>query len=117
MVSSRARQQTFPAEAFMEFRFALALILCPIVLPTESHELQIKPAGHFLFAWAGDVEHKGNDFLAVIDADPASESYGHLMTTIVTDQQTVRVHHTEYLMPASGMLFANDHDAGRTFIF
>jgi hypothetical protein len=27
------------------------------------------------------------------------------------------VHHTEYVMPASGMLFANDHDAGRTFIF
>ena len=29
----------------------------------------------------------------------------------------MRVHHTEYTMPASGMLFANDHDAGRTFIF
>jgi hypothetical protein len=29
----------------------------------------------------------------------------------------MRVHHTEYAMPASGMLFANDHDAGRTFIF
>src|SRR5947209_8284429 len=27
------------------------------------------------------------------------------------------VHHTEYTMPASGMLFANDHYAGRTFIF
>jgi hypothetical protein len=27
------------------------------------------------------------------------------------------VHHTEYTMPASGMLFANDHNAGRTFIF
>ena len=27
------------------------------------------------------------------------------------------VHHTEYSMPASGMLFANDHEAGRTFIF
>jgi hypothetical protein len=29
----------------------------------------------------------------------------------------MRVHHTEYVMPASGMLFANDHEAGRTFIF
>lgn len=77
----------------------------------------LKVSGHYLFAWTGDVEHKGNDFLAVIDADPASSSYGHLMTTIVTDQQTMRVHHTEYTMPVSGMLFANDHDAGRTFIF
>ena len=48
----------------------------------------------------------------MIDADPASESYGRLMTTIVTDQQTVRAHHTEYVMPASGMLFANDEAPG-----
>jgi hypothetical protein len=73
--------------------------------------------GHYLLVWAGDRDKKGNDFLAVIDADPSSASYGHLLTTLATDQQTVRVHHTEYTMPASGMLFANDHDAGRTFIF
>ncbi len=43
--------------------------------------------------------------------------YGRLMTTVGTDQQTMNAHHTEYVMPASGMLFANDHDAGRTFVF
>jgi hypothetical protein len=72
--------------------------------------------GHFLLVWAGDRAHQGNDFLAVIDADPSSASYGRLVTTLATDQPTVRVHHTEYTMPASGMLFANDHDVGRTFI-
>lgn len=101
----------------MRLRFTLALILCAIVLPMESHEQQTNSPGHYLVAWAGDIEHKGNDFLAVIDADPASPSYGRLMTTLATDQQTVLVHHTEYVMPASGMLFANDHEAGRTFIF
>jgi hypothetical protein len=70
-----------------------------------------------MFAWTGDVAHTGNDFLAVIDADPASATYGRLINTLVTDQQTMLVHHTEYVMPASGMLFANDHFAGRTFIF
>lgn len=78
---------------------------------------QPSTSGHYLFAWTGDAAKKGNDFLAVIDADPASPSYGRLMTTLVTDQQTKQVHHTEYIMPASGMLFANDHKAGRTFIF
>lgn len=73
--------------------------------------------GHYLLVWAGDRDKKGNDFLAVIDSDASSASYGRLLTTLATDQQTVRVHHTEYTMPASGMLFANDHDAGRTFIF
>ena len=97
--------------------FTLAVILGAIVLPMKPQEQPLKASGHYLFAWTGDVEQKGNDFLAVIDADPASPSYGHLMTTVVTDQQTMRVHHTEYTMPASGMLFANDHDAGRTFIF
>jgi hypothetical protein len=76
-----------------------------------------KDSGHYLFAWTGDADLKGNDFLAVIDADPASETYGKLITTVATDQKTVRIHHTEYVMPASGMLFANDHDVGRTFIF
>ena len=95
----------------------LAVIVGAIVLPMRSQEQPLKGSGHYLFAWTGDVEHKGNDFLAVIDADPASPSYGHLMTTAATDQPTMRVHHTEYTMPASGMLFANDHEAGRTFIF
>jgi hypothetical protein len=53
-----------------------------------------------LFAWTGDAARKGNDFLAVIDADPVSSAYGQLMTTLPTDQQTVRVHHTEYVMPS-----------------
>jgi len=95
----------------------LALLLCCSHLPLKSEEQKPAESGHYLFAWTGDVANKGNDFLAVIDADPASSSYGHLVTTIVTDQQTKLIHHTEYTMPASGMLFANDHNAGRTFVF
>ena len=97
-----------------------ALILCAIGLPALGQPPAPGPAptpGHFLFAWAGDVAQQGNDFLAVIDADPRSVSYGHLLTTAVTDQQTGQVHHTEYTMPAGGLLFANDHVAGRTFVF
>ena len=95
----------------------LFLILFSLSLAAQSQQPGKTPAGHYLFAWTGDAAKKGNDFLAVIDADPASPTYGKLMTTLVTDQQTMLVHHTEYEMPASGMLFANDHDAGRTFIF
>jgi len=91
-----------------------ALILCVCALPALG---QAPASGHYLFAWAGDVAQQGNDFLAVIDADPRSVSYGHLLTTAVTDQQTGQVHHTEYTMPAGGLLFANDHVAGRTFVF
>jgi hypothetical protein len=95
----------------------LALTFSAINFRAHAQEQKATAPGHYLFAWTGDTAKKGNDFLAVIDADPASPSYGRLVTTVATDQQTVRVHHTEYSMPASGMLFANDHDAGRTFIF
>src|SRR5262249_38610092 len=96
-------------------RTVLAVAICSMANGKPAQEARPKTAGHYLFAWAGDVEHKGNDFLAVIDADPASPSYGQLVTSVGTDQKTARIHHTEYTMPASGMLFANDHDAGRTF--
>lgn len=102
--------------------FILVVLLCVVSLPAQSgpaqsHDQQTTAPGHYLFAWTGDAAHKGNDFLAVIDADPSSPSYGRLVTTLPTDQQTMQVHHTEYVMPASAMLFANDHKAGRTFIF
>jgi 56kDa selenium binding protein (SBP56) len=96
---------------------AMILVAACAVLPAFYQSTQTTSTGHYLFAWTGDAENNGDDFLAVIDADPASANYGHLLTTLATDQKTGYVHHTEYTMPASDMLFANDHNAGRTFIF
>jgi hypothetical protein len=75
------------------------------------------PKGHYLFVFSGDQAGKGHDFLAVIDADPESTTYGKPLAAVETDQVSVRPHHTEYELPVGGMLFANDHDANRTFIF
>jgi hypothetical protein len=95
----------------------MIVMVCAVAVCARSQEQNAGSPGHYLFVWAGAADGKGNDFLAVIDADPSSASYGKLVTTVVTDQPTMLVHHTEYTMPASGMLFANDHYAGRTFIF
>lgn len=73
--------------------------------------------GHYLFVWVADQAKAGNDFLIVLDADPKSPTYGRLLTSAGTGIKSVRIHHTEYEMPVSGMLFANDHDANRTVIF
>src|SRR5215216_1628525 len=94
----------------------LLLLSCCVIGPARADQQASTGLGHYLFVWAGDQALQGNDFLAVLDADPGSAAYGRLITTLATDQKTQRVHHTEYTMPASGMLFANDHDAGRTFI-
>ena len=89
---------------------------CASLALAGAPERAAKRDGHYLFAWAGDPAGKGTDFLAVIDADPASPTYGRLVTTVATDQPR-KLHHTEYVMPAGGMLFANDHNAGRSFLF
>ena len=72
--------------------------------------------GHYMFAWAGDPDEKGEDFLMVIDADPASPAYGTLVASAASGIPTAQVHHTEYWMPPGGLLFANDHKAGQTVV-
>ena len=79
-------------------------------------------AAHYIFAWTGAFGTDaagltGMDFMAVIDGDPASPTYGKLVSTVGTDQPTQNAHHTEYVMPEGGLLFANDHNAGRSFLF
>ena len=97
------------------FRTFTALALVIAALPASSQAGH--KTGHYLFVFSGDQKGVGKDFLAVIDADPLSTTYGHLVTSVATHQVSVRPHHTEYAMPSGGLLFANDFDAGRTFIF
>ena len=94
----------------------LALASSLLATPVQAAEPTAEAPKHSLFVWAGDRDKQGNDFLLVIDADPRSPNFGRMVTSLETDQKTVRPHHTEYTMPASGMLFANDHDAGRSFV-
>lgn len=101
------------------FRIATSLFLAFVVVaaPGVCAKSDTAATGHSLFVFTGDRNKQGKDFLLVVDADPRSPTFGRMLTSLETDQQTVRPHHTEYTMPASGMLFANDHDAGRSFIF
>ncbi|HSA92493.1 MAG TPA: hypothetical protein VLE48_05730 [Terriglobales bacterium] len=71
----------------------------------------------YLFAWCGDDEKKASDFLAVIDADPASPRYGQVVATAPTGVASAVPHHTEVEMPEGGFLMANGFGAGRTWVF
>ncbi len=73
--------------------------------------------GHYMFVWAGDAAGQAEDFVAVIDADPASPGYGTPVASAVSGIKSQQAHHTEYWMPEDGFLFANDHMAGKTAIF
>lgn len=91
----------------------LAAMVSVVVAPAAAQPT----AGRFLYVFAGDQAGKGKDFLAVVNADPASPDYGKVLASVATDQISIRPHHTEYEMSNSGMLFANDHNANRSFIF
>ena len=71
----------------------------------------------YLFVWAGDAAHTASDFLAVIDANPASAGYGTIVASIPTGEAGTHPHHTEHEMPANGHLLANGFHAGRRWLF
>jgi len=64
--------------------------------------------------WAGAEAEGESDFLAVIDADPESERYGEIVSSVPVGLQG-GAHHTEHVMPAGDTLFANAFMAGTTF--
>ena len=49
----------------------LIMTLCVTNVPAlpQDTAAATTAAGHYLFAWTGDADKKGMDFLAVIDAD------------------------------------------------
>jgi hypothetical protein len=75
------------------------------------------PSGDYLFVWAGDSARRASDFLAVIDANPASPGYGKVIASVPTGMAGTHPHHTEAEMPANGHLLANGFHAGRTWLF
>ena len=74
-----------------------------------------KPA-QYLYAWAGDADEKNSDFLAVIDADPASANYGKVVATAQTGTKATMPHHIEYETPPGTTLFANGWKASQSFV-
>lgn len=69
----------------------------------------------YLFVWAADADGQDSDFLAVLDADPGSATYGDVLTTISVGHPA-GAHHSEHRMPADAQLFVNGFSSGRSYI-
>ena len=81
----------------------------------------------YLFVWAGPHGHDtasaglhhapgANDFLAVLDADPASSTYGAVLTWKDVGVPGEMAHHIELSLPAGHALFASDFMTGQVFL-
>lgn len=69
----------------------------------------------YLFIWAADADKKESDFLAVLDADSQSPTYGNVLTTVEVGFPS-GAHHSEHRMPEDAQLFVNGFRSGRSFV-
>src|SRR4051794_26865337 len=92
-----------------------ALLFPAILLMAISATAQ--PKHSYLFVWAGDADHTASDFLGVIDADPQSKTYGHIVASIPTGVVGTHPHHTEDVMPPNNHLLADGFHSGQSWLF
>ena len=87
------------------YRHAIGLLLLavsgcsPLATPRESS------GSSHVFAWAWDVDKDADDFLAVVDVDRRSATYGQVVRTLPAPGGR-GAHHVEYEMSTT-QLFAN----------
>lgn len=84
-------------------------------------------AGDYLFVWGMETrdpskpmpppESMGRDFLAVFDVRAASHDFGKLIAMLPVGTKAQMAHHTNYEMPADGLLFASDYMSGEGYVF
>jgi hypothetical protein len=106
----------------------LALLLSAASAPSHSR---------YLFVWAMEARHPdapmiglrsgkwgeyrsslglGKDFLSAFDVGPDASPFGRLVAMLPVGD-AVMAHHTNYAMPANGVLYANDGLGNRTYVF
>src|SRR5581483_11388830 len=102
----------------MRFRCLSVLAIALLLATAFAADTKTSPpqGSSFLFVWAGDAAHKASDFLAVIDAQPSSPTYGRVVRTLPVDASGIMPHHTEYEFPERNLLLADGWVAGRTFL-
>lgn len=69
----------------------------------------------YLFVWAADADKQESDFLAVLDANSQSPTYGNVITTVEVGFPS-GAHHSEHRMPEDAQLFVNGFRSGRSYV-
>ena len=72
----------------------------------------------YLYVWAGTGNDSTNgvDMMTVLDANPASATYGTVLAALSVDSNGRMPHHTEFALPPTGPLFANDYSGDKSFL-
>jgi hypothetical protein len=72
----------------------------------------------YLFVWAGTGNDStpGVDLVSVLDVKPGSPGYGRVLAALPVDSAGRMPHHSEFSLPPSGPLFANDYAGDKSFL-
>lgn len=103
-------------------RSTLSLLL-PVLVAcgagTSRHIATPTPASaRYLYIWAGDKDERSSDFLATVDVELSSPTYGEVIASEAVGMTGTLPHHTEYEVPSSNrLLFANGHHHEQLFLF
>jgi len=103
-------------------RALIVLALLPLIVAagriSTSNAGAVSPPSRYLYVWAGTGHDstRGLDMVTVIDANPASKTYGTVIAALTVDSSGLMPHHTEYELPAKGPYFANDYTGDKSFL-
>ena len=97
------------------YRHAIGLLLLVVSGCSPLATTRESGGSTHMFAWAWDVDKDADDFLAVVDVDRRSATYGQVVRTLPAPGGR-GAHHVEYEMSTS-QLFANSFETGHTFVF
>lgn len=107
--------------ALLSLLLLITLATCAPGDEAAPPESTVEPAesaaatSRYLYAWAGDPGEEDSDFLAVIDADPASASYGEVLSTVPVGL-SAGAHHSEHAMPQGSRLIVNGFTSGHSWV-
>jgi hypothetical protein len=88
-----------------------------VACATDQPQRPTPEASPYLLVFAGDSDEKEEDFFAVFNLRPGSETTGQVVATVPIGLHGSMPHHTEYELPPAGeLLFANAHHHEATLL-
>jgi hypothetical protein len=96
---------------------AVAVVVGVLTACTRRPETPLFTGEPYLLVWAGDADRQNADFLAVLDADPTSPSYGRVLKTYPVRSRGNEPHALNAVPRADRRVFASGLLTNRTFVF
>lgn len=70
-----------------------------------------------VYAWTAGADSAAADFLAVVDADSTSATYGQVLERVEVPGRRNGPHHSEHELATDGRLFVNGFASGQSWVF